>query len=224
MKKIILFLIVMVIMSGCAIEQTPEVIIPENQDGEKEKLPNFEIREEEGNLIYSASIPSESAAGDKVEVPCAVLRFYRYDSENKDGELEKMAYVLGNGTYDLDLVIYGAAITENPYADFTDINGSFMVTFLFDERRYDYDIPMNNAGIVTYTSDFFREIENMETDTEYLLGYRICSTKRIHADNLTLEALKDRTVVTKDTAPYTVVAVTLEYYCGGVNGTIGWHF
>ena len=219
-----MFLMVMVILSGCATEKTPEVIIPEDPDNIKRNAVSFEIREEEGDFIYSASVPAQSAWGDMVEVPALVLRFYRYDSDNKDKELDRYAYSLGNGTYDIDLMIRGAGILENPYADFTDINGSFKITFYVDERRYDYEIPMYNAGIVTYTSDFVREIDNLETDREYLLGYRICSTKRIHADNLTLDALKDRTVITKNTAPYTVVAVTLEYYCGGVNGTVGWHF
>lgn len=223
-KKIIIF-VLLIIMAGC--RKTPEIII----DDEPVKQPEngtvtFSICEEEGALVYSAEFSDEyrrtiqDKDGEYTVIPEVVVRFYKYSSDDLKKDLERYAIVLGDTTLNPVFRIMNIGNGASAFYDYTGVSGSYDFTIIMNDQRHVYSSELHDAGIIAFTNDYVRKIENLEVNREYLLGYTIISNNRLHTDSTSIEDLVNRTVIRQASGRYTVIAVTLEYWWGERNNVM----
>lgn len=163
--------------------------------------------------------------GESIEttaVPVGVIRFYSYDSDNIDRELEKYAYVSLAG---LDTVLQlKGVVGETAFMDMSNSDGKLHYYFTVNENGFSHDVAYGKKEVITTTGNCIDDIPDFRIGEEYLLGYVITSSKRLRANTLDLEDLINRSVVSNSDVYYKVTAVTLEWTDGDVNSTIGWRY
>ncbi|MBQ9037457.1 MAG: hypothetical protein IJ115_08395 [Erysipelotrichaceae bacterium] len=232
MKKAIITVFVLLLLCGCKAE--PEVIIDDNNvpQAETDTEISLAVTKEGADLIIHTVFPekyqkqykiTENDQNDELTiVPVGVIRFYSYDSDNLNGDFDKNAYVCISG---LDTVVkLQSVVGEMPFMDMSSSNGKLIFRFFVDGNVLSHEVNYGKKEVITNTGSFIDEISDFKIGEEYLLGYVVTSSKRIHTDTLDLDALKNRTVVSNSDVYYKVTAITLEWTDGDLNNTIGWRY